>query len=136
MGLFKSKEQREREQQRQRERDQLQRRLSQLKADVKIEQRAFQTARETHQQSLAPKWEYMEVSSKDRKKWGSLDLMGSMGWELVSAATYEEGYGSMTVFTLYVFKRPIQDLTADLVGKLSEIAELNQEIAHLEKELQ
>ena len=132
MGLFKSKEDRELEAQEWKEREGRKREIRDLKAKLDRKRRSLASAREFHQQSLAQKWEYLELSNKNTKEWGSLDKIGSMGWELVSATTYAEGYGDMTVFTLYVFKRPIQEPTPELMAQLAEIEEIESQVTELE----
>jgi hypothetical protein len=126
MGLFKSKEEREAQKQRKLK-------IRQLKAELNKKRRAYGRDVELHQQSHADHWEYLEVTSENRHKWGSLDRLGSMGWELVSASTYAEGFGDRRIQTLFVFKRRICDLTPDLLSRSLEIVELETQIGELEQ---
>jgi hypothetical protein len=61
---------------------------------------------ERHKRSQAEKWEYLEVSTENRQRWGSLNDLGKMGWELIGMATYTM-HGDLTshIHTQYVFKR-------------------------------
>jgi hypothetical protein len=126
MGLFKSREEREAQRQRKLE-------LHRLRAELKKTRRAYNRDVELHQQSHAEHWEYLEVSSENRHEWGGLDRLGSMGWELVSASTYVEGFGDRRVQTVYVFKRKVHDLTPDLLSRSLEIMELETRIGELEQ---
>jgi hypothetical protein len=127
MGLFKSREEREAQKQRRLE-------LHRLKVELEKKRRAYDYDAEMHQQSQADQWEYLQASSENRRSWGDLNRLGSMGWELVSASTYAEGIGDMRVQTLYVFKRRVYDLTADLLSRSLDIVELETQISELERE--
>jgi hypothetical protein len=127
MGLFKSKEEREAQKQRKLK-------IKQLKAELNRKRHAYERDVELHQQSHADHWEYLEVSSENRREWGNLDRLGSMGWELVSASTYVEGFGDRRVQTLYVFKRKTYDLTPDLLSRSLEIVGLETRLGELEEQ--
>ena len=127
MGLFKSKEEREAAQQRKAE-------IRELKAELKKKRQACEYDLEMHQQSHAEQWEYLEVSTENSRKWGSLNRLGRMGWELVSASTYMEGIGDFRVQTVYVLKRRVYDLTPDLLLRSLDIKALETRISELEDE--
>lgn len=127
MGLFKSKEEREAAQQRRAE-------IRELKAELKKKRQAYAYDVEMHQQSHAEQRAYLQVTTENKRKWGDLNQLGSMGWELVSASTYAEGIGDMRVQTLYVFKRRVHDLTPDLLSRSLEVQELEARISELEEQ--
>ena len=128
MGLFKSKEEREAQEQRARK-------IKELQAELARKRRAYRRDVESHQQSHADRWEYLEVTTKDKKQWGSLNRLGQAGWELVSASTYEETEfgGDLAVRVLYVFKRKVYDLPDEMIGRSLELGELEMEIKELQQ---
>lgn len=69
---------------------------------------------ELYRQSTVEKWEYLQVSDKDTKVWGSLNQLGQKGWELVGISTFTEKSTNVLagevigkIYTLYIFKRKI-----------------------------
>jgi len=115
-------------------RKQREQKVKQLKNLLGKKRKTFHIALELHQQSMAEKWEYLEVSTKNIKQWNNLNKLGGMGWELVGVATFAEGGGYKEIHTLYVLKRRIYDWTQDLRTQASEIAEIESQIEAMEKQ--
>jgi len=130
--MFLSKEQKEARKRREARIQELQNRASKLKRHLKQRQNALGQTIESYRQSVAEKWEYLEVSNKNIKQWGSLDMLGRMGWELVGISTYAEGMGDMTVYTLYVFKRKVPQTPDGLLAEFADIPETESEIQQIE----
>jgi len=133
--MFSSKEEKEARKQHKARTLELKNHLLKLKHHLKQRQGAYAQAIEAYKQSVAEKWEYLEVSSKNVKEWGSLDRLGWMGWELVGASTYAEGEGYMTVYTLYVFKRKLAKIPDGLLAEFADIPERKSEIKQVESEI-
>ena len=138
--MFSSKKKKE-------QRKQLEARIAELQAysetlkrqhDARL--RELNTRLEEYKRSISPKWEYLEVSTKNSQVWGSLDNLGSQGWELVGIATYteKETYGATVhgvIYTMYVFKRPAHDVPDTMLSEYDDLPALRQEIQETDREI-
>ena len=101
-----------------------------------------------HRALMAPKWEYLLVSS-DELGDGGLGAFGALGWELVGISSYETGGGSgftnsykYTVKIMFAFKRPFVSPPSEVAEQreksISEVrtlmAELENRISGLKKQ--
>jgi len=112
--------------------------LEKLKHHLKQRQNHYGQAWEAYKQSVAGKWEYLQVSDKDIKKWGDLNRLGVMGWELAGISTFVEDRGFVggpTIYTLYVFKRRIPGIPDALLSEFADIPETESEIKQIESEI-
>lgn len=75
------------------------------------------------------------MTTKNQKQRGSLNRLGQAGWELVSAATYEESKlsGDLVIRVLYVFKRKMYDLPDEMIGRSLELGELKTQVNELQQ---
>jgi hypothetical protein len=138
--VFSSKEKKE-------QRKQIEARIAELQAySEKLKRqhdgrlRELNAKVEGYRQSISPKWECLEVSSKNIQIWGSLDNLGSQGWELVGIATYteKETYGATvhgTIYTVYVFKRPAHDVPDALLAEYDDLPALRREVQESDREI-
>ena len=149
--MFRSKEQKEETRARNEERERREAELSQqlaeternlnnLKRRFQARQEELGQAIEAYKQEMAGKWEYLQVSDKNIGTWGSLDRLGSMGWELVGIATYTEKVTNWnvvegTIFTMYVFKRPAPTLPDSLLAKFADIPDIESQMHHAKVQL-
>ena len=133
--MFLSREQKETRRQLQARIKELESHVQHLKARLKERQDEYNKALEAYKQSVSEKWEYLEVTDKTIKTWDVVNALGLMGWELVGISTFAEGYGAMTVYTKYVFKRRLPPLSVDLLSRFSDIQDLEIEILGADVEI-
>jgi hypothetical protein len=88
--------------------------------------------------SVYDQWEYLQVLSDDLGNYGGLNNLGLQGWELVAVTSYQEGGGMVIggvggskyiIKAMYVFKRPFQNLSDELLARYQEI--INKTPKHL-----
>jgi hypothetical protein len=98
--------------------------LLQLRTEIQ----QVQTQVDSYNASLAPKWEYLHLTTEGLNKMGGLNVLGDQGWELVAVSTYEEGGTFLligptlyTVKALYLLKRPKASLPQDLGRQLESL---------------
>jgi hypothetical protein len=127
--------------------DELAIRESELRKQVGLRIRAKKEAVEAYTHLMTPRWEYLQVSGKEMDVQGSLNNLGSEGWELIGISNFTEkktSWGTVegTIYTMYVFKRRIVDVPEDLLSKFtdiddikSQIAAVRSEVRHLQEEL-
>src|SRR6266508_3337981 len=98
---------------------------AELFRQLQDEVRIIKAEIDKYQESVAPKWEYVQISSDEISALGGLENFGSKGWELVAITSYSEGGGMTisgvgsthyTVKFMYVFKRPIDKIPDDLIA--------------------
>ena len=137
--MFLSREQKETRRQLQARIKELESHVQHLKARLKERQDEYNKALEAYKQSVSEKWEYLEVGHRQDyrtiKTWDVVNALGLMGWELVGISTFAEGYGAMTVYTKYVFKRRLPPLSDDLLSRFSDIQDLEIEILGADVEI-
>ncbi len=131
--MFMNREDREARKQREEQLQQLQEQQGSLQAKLERRQMALNQTIEAYKQQVAEKWEYLQVSDKDISTWGNLDRLGYLGWELVGIATFEEGGQFRTIFTTYVFRRPIPRLPEEILAPFADIKQVETQIEDLQR---
>ena len=97
---------------------------------LQAEVRTIKAEIDRYNESVARKWEYLQISSDDISNLGGLENFGSKGWELVAITSYSEGGGMTisgvgsthyTVKFMYIFKRPIDNIPDELIAKFQAV---------------
>jgi hypothetical protein len=101
----------------------------QILSKIQNEVRLWKKDVEKYRNSVDSHWEYLQVSSDDIENYGGLNNLGSQGWELVAATSYQEGGGVVIggvggekyiIKIMYIFKRPVQKLPDELLVRYQE----------------
>lgn len=131
--MFKRKEESE-EQKRQKE--ERQRKIDLLSINYEKLSAEYQHDMEEFKISVSPKWEYMQISTKDKNVLSRISELGRVGWEMVGVTTFTEGAtfggaGSYTVQTLYVFKRQLPKFPQEFSERYSALMKIRKQIDDL-----
>ncbi len=108
---------------------QLNSQLKELEQRIAPLQQEFEQRVSEYRQSVAPKWEYLQLKESDVEQNGGLNQLGAAGWELVNIAIVQTGEIAKIFGThaIYTFKRPVQPLSEDLLEQARELQQLESQ---------
>lgn len=113
--------------------------IERLKRTLQSALAEYQDKVEKYTLSKTTKWEFTQMSTKDKNFEQRIAELGLAGWEMVGVASFTEGgtlggLGSYAIHFQYAFKRQIPDLPSEITEKHITILRLQEQIRNLESQ--